>query len=102
MMEGYEHQIQHAIGQYLKASDDLEMAPMVGNFVVIAETVDKTGEVRMASIKADQLPLWTEAGMLTLRLDALRSMFSSWSVMNGLFEGHDHDDEDEGYGQEGY
>lgn len=93
---GYEHQIQHAVGQYLKASDGLEMAPMVGNFILIAEIVDPdTGQMMLANVKADMMPIWTEHGMLSLRLRALEANYAA--LMMGEIMGYG-----EGYGDEDY
>lgn len=95
--EGHEHQIQHAIGQYLKEADELDIAPMVGNFVVLCEVIDETGVVQLASIKADSLPLWTQVGMLTLQIEGLRTNYAGL-VMGQMIE----DQGDEGYGSEGF
>ena len=91
-LEGNEHQIQHAVGQYLKGADDLEIAPMVGNFVLVAETVDPdTGGMILATVRAESLPIWTELGMLSMRLKILEANYTA--IMMGEFmEGYEDDE----------
>ena len=61
--------IKDAIAAFMVDTFDMDMQPMVGGFTLIAEVVDPdTGQTHCTAIQSKDLSLWSEYGLLALRL----------------------------------
>ena len=88
---GLEHKIQFAIAEYVKASEELSMNPMVGNFIIISEVYHPdTGQVMLSTTRSTALPLWTEYGMLRMRSNLLE-MVQGHAMQHEWLEGDDYE-----------
>ena len=85
--------IQDAIAAYLMAEAGMTIQPMVGNFTLIAEVVDPdTGQLHVTAIQAEELPFWTEYGMLGLRMNDVVTEWQSAGLADYI-ENIEEDDE---------
>lgn len=90
-IRGLENAIQNAMATYLQETNELDMRPLVGNFIVIAEAVHPdTGVVMLSTIRSEDLPLWTEYGMLRMRENILEMAQTQAMYYD---ENHDHNEE---------
>ncbi len=85
--------IQDAIAAYLVSEAGMDMHPMVGNFTLIAEVVDPdTGQLHVTAIQTEELPYWTEYGMLGLRMNDVATEWQSAGLADYI-ENIDEEDE---------
>lgn len=62
--------IKDAIAAFMKSTFEMDMQPMVGGFTLVAEVIDPdTGQTHATAIQDGEMPLWTEYGLLALRLN---------------------------------
>ena len=61
--------IKDAIAAFMVDTFDMDMQPMVGGFTLVAEVVDPdTGQLHATAIQSRDLSIWSEYGLLALRL----------------------------------
>lgn len=64
--------IKDAIAEFMADVFEMDMAPMVGGFTLVAEIIDPaTGQIHATAIQDRELPLWNEYGLLALRLNEI-------------------------------
>jgi len=72
--------IKDAIAEFMIDTFDMDMAPMVGGFTLVAEIVDPdTGQVHATAIQSRDLSLWSEYGLLALRLQEVAMRWQAGS-----------------------
>ena len=86
--------IQDAIAAYLMSETGMTIQPMVGNFTLIAEVVNPdNGQLYVTAIHAEDLPYWTEYGMLGLRMNDVATEWRSAGLIDYTENVDEGDDE---------
>ena len=83
--------IADAIAAFMLENSDTEIMPIVGGFTLIAEVIDPdTGMQGLFTLQDASLPIWTEYGMLMLRISELNGDVQA-NVMGEVYEEWDED-----------
>jgi hypothetical protein len=69
--------IKNAIAAWIKEANEDTLPPLIGGFTLFAEYTEPSGEQRVIQIRDEDLSIWAEQGILSLRISEIEGFWQA-------------------------